>query len=58
MIVLPYFLSAGNHVVRDIPEEIGKVLVKWPDKKITLLPHIGAIDSMVGTIAGAFKISK
>ena len=33
VIVLPYFLSAGNHVVRDIPEEISKVLAQWPDKK-------------------------
>jgi sirohydrochlorin ferrochelatase len=54
VLVLPYFLSAGNHVVRDIPEEISKVLAQWPDKKITLLPHIGALDSMVGAIAGAF----
>ena len=55
VIVLPYFLSAGNHVVRDIPAEISKVLAQWPDKKITLLPHIGALDSMVGAIAGAFE---
>ena len=55
VLVLPYFLSAGNHVVRDIPEELDKVLAQWPDKKITLLPHIGALDSMVGAIAGAFE---
>ena len=54
VVVLPYFLSAGNHVVRDIPEDISKVLAQWPDKKITLLSHIGALDSMVGAIAGAF----
>ena len=40
VIVLPYFLSAGNHVVRDIPAEISKVLAQWPDKKITLLPKV------------------
>jgi sirohydrochlorin ferrochelatase len=55
VIVLPYFLSAGNHVVRDIPEEISKVLAQWPNNKITLLPHIGALGSMVGAIAGAFE---
>ena len=55
VIVLPYFLSAGNHVVRDIPAEISKVLAQWPDKKITLLPHIGALDSMVGAIARTFE---
>jgi hypothetical protein len=44
-------------VVRDIPEELDKVLAQWPDKKITLLPHIGALDSMVGAIAGAFEVA-
>lgn len=44
IIVLPYFLSAGNHVVKDIPREINKAMEKWPDKKITVLPYIGAVD--------------
>ena len=33
VVVLPYFLSAGNHVVQNIPREIEKVLAQWPDKK-------------------------
>ena len=55
VIGLPYFLSAGHHVLRDIPAEISKVLAQWPYKQITLLPPIGALDSMVGAIAGAFE---
>ena len=50
VVVLPYFLSAGNHVVKDIPLKIQKVLDQWPDKKITVLPHIGALDVMVSVI--------
>ena len=50
VVVLPYFLSAGNHVVKDIPLEIQKVLDQWPDKKITVLPHIGALDVMASVI--------
>jgi len=46
IIVLPYFLSAGNHVVKDIPDEINKMMDIWPDRKITILPHIGAVDEM------------
>ena len=53
VVVLPYFLSAGNHVVKDIPLEIQKVLDQWPDKKITVLPHIGALDAMAGVIVEA-----
>ena len=53
VVVLPYFLSAGNHVVKDIPEEINKALSLWPDKKITVLPHIGAFEAMASVIAQA-----
>ena len=48
--LLPYFLAAGNHVIRDIPEEINQLRQKWPDKDITLLPHIGASDVLIGAI--------
>lgn len=53
LVVLPYFLSAGNHVVQDLPREIQKVLDQWPNKKITLLPHIGALDAMALVITEA-----
>ncbi|NRA24779.1 MAG: CbiX/SirB N-terminal domain-containing protein [Oleispira sp.] len=43
IVVLPYFLSAGNHVVKDIPHEINKVMNIWPDRRITTLPYIGAM---------------
>lgn len=52
--VLPYFLSAGTHVVGDVPAEIAQAQNKWPDKSITLLPHIGAAEAMIGLIAQAY----
>jgi sirohydrochlorin ferrochelatase len=52
--VLPYFLSGGNHVVDDIPREILTALNKWPDKEVTMLPHIGASDAMVSLVAQAY----
>jgi len=48
--VLPYFLSIGNHVVKDIPHEIDAAMSNWPDKKVTILPHIGGSDDMVKLI--------
>lgn len=51
IIVLPYFLSAGNHVVEDIPREISKAMEKWPDKKIMIPPYIGAADEMPNLIS-------
>lgn len=54
LIVLPYFLSAGTHVANHVPAEIAQAQSKWPDKSITLLPHIGATEAMIGLIAQAY----
>lgn len=53
IIVLPYFLSGGNHVVNDLPHEINKAMASWPSKRINLLPHIGASNQMAELIASA-----
>jgi cobalamin biosynthesis Co2+ chelatase CbiK len=54
VVVLPYFLSGGVHVINDIPDEIQAVLNKWPTKTITVLPHIGASEAMVNLITEAY----
>ena len=54
VVVLPYFLSSGNHVVNDLPRELENALAKWPGKVITTLPHIGASDEMVNLIAKVY----
>ena len=40
--VVPYFLSAGRHVVVDIPAEIEGVRKEYPDIEIVLAPYVGA----------------
>lgn len=49
--VVPYFLTAGNHVVRDIPEEIEQVRAAHADIEIELSPHVGAMDIMASLVA-------
>ena len=41
IVVLPYFLSAGRHVVTDVPGEINAVRPEFPDVKITIAPYLG-----------------
>ncbi len=50
LLVLPYFLSAGTHVAKDVPHEVAKAMDKWPDKSIDIVPHIGSLDSMTKLI--------
>jgi sirohydrochlorin ferrochelatase len=42
VIVMPYFLSAGRHVVKDIPAEVAKKQAQHPDITITVSPYLGA----------------
>lgn len=41
VIVFPYFLAAGRHVVEDIPDEIAAVVAKYPDVNVYIAPHLG-----------------
>jgi len=40
--VLPYFLSAGRHVVTDIPEELEKAQSQNPTTNIKTAPYLGS----------------
>ncbi len=44
--VLPYFLSAGRHVVEDVPAEIDIVAKKYPHVKIKMLTYVGGLPGM------------
>ena len=47
VVVLPYFLSAGRHVVTDIPAEVALVQAEHPDVPIRVAPYLGAADGVV-----------
>ncbi len=50
VVVLPYFLSAGRHVVKDIPNEVEVVRAEHPDITITLAPYLGAAPELAGLL--------
>ena len=47
VIVLPYFLNSGRHVVEDIPELVEQARKSNPDSDIRIAPHLGASDLML-----------
>jgi sirohydrochlorin ferrochelatase len=53
IIVFPYFLAAGTHVVNDIPEAVAEFSRLHPDVLVRLSSHLGAVPSMPGTILDA-----
>lgn len=50
VIVLPYFLSAGNHVIKDIPEEVSIIQKEYPHIKISIAPYLGAADEITNIL--------
>ena len=46
VVVFPYFLAAGRHVVEDIPEEIAPVVAKYPNVNVQVAPHLGLASAL------------
>lgn len=42
--LMPYFLCAGHHVERDIPNEVKPLQEKYPDIIFQMTAHVGSSD--------------
>jgi len=58
IVVLPYFLNSGRHVVEDVPNIINDCIGQYPDIEISLAPHLGASDLMMDLILSSAKSAK
>jgi sirohydrochlorin ferrochelatase len=47
IIVLPYFLNSGRHVIEDIPNIVNDTMEHHPDVDIKIAPHLGASELMI-----------
>lgn len=47
VVVLPYFLSAGRHVVEDIPNDVAVKQAEQPGIDIRILTHLGASEGVI-----------
>ncbi len=50
VLVFPYFLSAGRHVVEDVPAEVKIKQEQYPDLKIELADYLGAAPGLPSMI--------
>ena len=48
--VVPYFLSAGAHVNRDVPRQIEVANLRYPEIDLHVTQHFGATDSIVKSV--------
>lgn len=52
IIVFPFFIGAGSHILEDIPDLIEKTKQAHPEVEIILARHLGAIESILEVIIG------
>jgi sirohydrochlorin ferrochelatase len=46
IVLFPYFLAAGTHVVEDIPEVVAAFRAAYPDVTVRITGHLGASESL------------
>lgn len=46
VVVMPYFLSAGRHVVHDIPDQVAGKASEHPDVTISVAPYLGTSEGI------------
>lgn len=54
--VVPYFLAAGSHVVRDIPAELSSCRKNHPELTINLSQHFGVLNSIAENIVECAQV--
>ena len=58
IIVLPYFLNSGSHVVKDIPDIVNETIGQYPEIKISIAPHLGASSLMIDLLISSADTAK
>ena len=56
--VVPYFLSAGAHVNRDIPGELDIASHRYPGVGLNLTGHLGAVEGIVEAVINCATTTK
>ena len=58
IIVLPYFLNSGRHVIEDIPNIVNDIKPCYPEVEIKIAPHLGDSHLMTDLLITAAKATK
>ena len=50
VVVLPYFLAPGTHVIDDVPELMSAAEAKYPSVMFTAMPYLGGVEGIAELI--------
>jgi len=57
IVVIPYFLAPGTHVVDDVPELVGQAKKMHPTIEFSVTSHLGEFDGLIGFILQSAEVS-
>ena len=55
IVVLPYFLNSGKHLMEDIPNIVKNAANRYPHIKIKIAPHIGSSNLITEVLLDCVK---
>lgn len=55
VVVFPFFISAGSHILIDIPDLVRGFAVEYPDVDFSISRHLGAVHGIEDTILKAVQ---
>lgn len=55
IVIAPLFLAPGNHIKKDIPEEVEKIISVHPNTPILIAQHLGVDDRIVDILAARIE---
>lgn len=56
VVVLPYFLAPGTHVVDDVPELISEARESYPNVSFKVMPYLGGVDGIIDLILESARL--
>ena len=58
IVILPYFLNSGRHVIEDIPNILSDCIALYPEITISLAPPLGASSLMMELLVASAENAK
>ena len=58
IVVLPYFLNSGRHVIEDIPEIVNHTKPSYAGIDIKIAPHVGASELMMDLLLSSANAAR
>lgn len=52
VVVFPFFIATGSHVLTDIPEQVAAAAKQHPDVRFAITRHLGVIETVEDLILG------